>query len=135
MTPNAQQLVADLNLLLQKKYGTKIAMAKVMAEKLKKSPDSYYAFFSRRTASSESISNHFLHKFYKVFKADLLAIKREDEALDTNMHSLKKVNEKLRDDLHKSVENNRALVLNNQKLLEVQQELLVRLKILDGQRQ
>jgi hypothetical protein len=100
-----------------------------MARQLQRDVDSFYSLFTRCTASPEAVTRYFIDDFYKIFQAELDAIKGKEEGRDLSKESLPKGIEDLINGLLRAIENNTVLVLTNQKLVEAQLELLARLKI------
>jgi len=129
MLPNAQQLISDATLLLRKTYFTKKAMSDEMARRLHKDAGRFYQIFRRSITNPEATTVTFMDSFYSVFQTDLDSINMERQTQQaTSSIELIKHYEDLLNNLFKAIENNSALVLANQKLVEAQLELLAKFK-------
>jgi hypothetical protein len=128
MIPNAKQLITDATLLLRKTYFTKKAMSDEMSRRLQKDAGRFYQIFRRNITNPEATSRHFMDSFYKVFQAELDSIKKEKHIQGpSDGVGFSKHHEDLLHSLFKAIDNNTALVLANQKLVEAQLNLLTKL--------
>ena len=126
--PNVEQLISDVNFLLQKAYITKKAMLDEMARRLQKDAGKYYQTFCRSISSPEATTRRFIDSFYSVFQVDLDSIKKgkQIQHASSSVELIKRY-EDLLNSLFKAIENNTALVIANQKLVEAQLSLLTKL--------
>ena len=117
----AEQLANDIN-LLKKKYMTKKAMANKMADYLGSSIDSFYPYFTRNTTGKE-VGKRFYRNFYKVFRAELYAIKGKVNIPEPDAQTFDYMVNTF-DKLAQCVE---KLTLNMEKIVSVQAMILDRL--------
>jgi hypothetical protein len=108
--------------LLKRKYQTKKAVAEKMAKLTKRDPFHHYQYFSRRTSKPANVTIHFYRTFYKVFKAELDAIKAKiGIAQKKELADSKDVNFAI---LIQCVD---KITVNMEKIVAVQKEILGRL--------
>jgi hypothetical protein len=127
MLPNAQQLIEDVTLLLQKRFISKNIMSNEMAKRLERDAGKFYQIFLNNIRSPEATSRRFLNSFYSVFQADLDSIQKEKHIREHFSSIQPNHYEELLNGVLKSIENNKTLVLSNQKLVEAQLLLLAKL--------
>ena len=132
-----EQFVHDLRLLLKNKYPTRKAIVEVMAKGLNKNPKTFYANFIHYANGTKNISGHTLRGFYRIFQADLDAIKGGvvpsvdlflQESQEDHIDVLKRNYDTLNHSMDLVIESNRILAATNKTLLETQAQLIAKLK-------